>query len=109
MADLSCLAWNHNDKVEHGIRYLAATGSNQQPRLVDHLNRPILRTPVMPTAKPVKRTEQTIFEDKSSLSIGQSVLGLGRRRLKALTDGIFAAVMTVLVLTLNVPPVMVCL
>lgn len=37
------------------------------------------------------------------MSIGQSVPGLGKERLEALTDGIFATVMTVLVLTLSVP------
>ncbi len=31
------------------------------------------------------------------MSIGQSVPGLGKERLEALTDGIFATVMTVLV------------
>jgi TMEM175 potassium channel family protein len=37
------------------------------------------------------------------LSVGQSVPGLGKERLEALTDGIFATVMTVLVLSLSVP------
>jgi TMEM175 potassium channel family protein len=37
------------------------------------------------------------------LSSGQSVPGLGKERLEALTDGIFATVMTVLVLSLSVP------
>jgi TMEM175 potassium channel family protein len=37
------------------------------------------------------------------LSMGQSVPGLGKERLEALTDGIFATVMTVLVLSLSVP------
>jgi len=39
----------------------------------------------------------------SSMSPGQSVPGLGKERLEALTDGIFATVMTVLVLSLSVP------
>ena len=37
------------------------------------------------------------------MSIGRSVPGLGKERLEALTDGIFATVMTVLVLSLSVP------
>jgi uncharacterized membrane protein len=38
------------------------------------------------------------------LSLGRpSVPGLGKERLEALTDGIFATVMTVLVLSLSVP------
>jgi uncharacterized membrane protein len=41
---------------------------------------------------------------KSSLSFGKSsVPGLGKERLEALTDGIFATVITVLVLSLSVP------
>jgi hypothetical protein len=37
------------------------------------------------------------------LSFGQCVPGLGKERLEALTDGIFATVMTVLVLSRSVP------
>ena len=37
------------------------------------------------------------------MGFGKSVPGLGKERLEALTDGIFATVMTVLVLTLSVP------
>jgi uncharacterized membrane protein len=40
------------------------------------------------------------------LSFGRaSVPGLGKERLKALTDGIFATVMTVLVLSLSIPAI----
>ena len=37
------------------------------------------------------------------MGFGQSVPGLGKERLEALTDGIFATVMTVLVLSLSIP------
>jgi len=42
-------------------------------------------------------------EVRSTLSSRQSVPGLSKERLESLTDGIFATVMTVLVLSLSVP------